>query len=125
MEKKPYVLLEAPGFPKAFSLIPREAREVFIKRIEHLRTDPYAVGKPLGVAWFRELKHKKYRVYYLIYDASCVVLLTDTSEKKDQERIIAIIRSRLPFFSTFTEEKGAENYKNDCALTGKDHGKER
>jgi len=62
-----------------------------------LTENPY-IGDPLGVRWFREKKHKKYRVYFLVYDDLSSVFMVGISAKKNQQKEINTIRLLLTFF---------------------------
>jgi hypothetical protein len=56
---------------------------------------PYA-GEYLGPAWFRELRHRSKRIYYIIGKSK--VLLIDVSNKNTQDATIQQIRLRLYLF---------------------------
>ncbi|MBI4153098.1 hypothetical protein HY497_01125 [Candidatus Woesearchaeota archaeon] len=63
-----------------------------VEKIEdQLMNNPYA-GDPLGVRWFREKKHGKFRIYFLIYEDLTSVFMVNISEKKDQQRVINTVK---------------------------------
>lgn len=64
---------------------------------DQLVENPY-VGDPIKVHWFREKKHSKFRVYYLIYEETKAVYIVNISEKKDQQRIINTIWMLLEYY---------------------------
>lgn len=84
-----------------------DIKERFENQIKKLQENPYALGKPLGYPWFRELKSDKFRVYYLVYDQMVVVLFVGVSDKKSQQTAINTIRNNLKLFKDFVE-KGAK-----------------
>ncbi len=89
-----YKIFETATFTREFQkAIPREIQSDFRRRISSLVEDPYAHGKPLRFAWFRELKAEKFRVYYLIEDETITVVLAGASDKKRQEKTIVRILS--------------------------------
>ena len=99
-------LQETEEFEKEFDRLPPDIRELFEEQIKQVREDPYSIGKPLGYKWFRELKNKGWRVYYLIYDEKIVVLFVGVSGKKSQQAVINIIKWNLPVFKEFVEKGG-------------------
>ena len=70
-----------------------------------MQENPYALGKPLGYLWFRELKNDKWRVYYLVYDQLVVVLFVGVSDKKIQQVVINVIKGNLKVFKEFVEKE--------------------
>lgn len=56
--------------------------------------NPY-IGKPLGLRFFRELKIGPKRVYYTVEETK--IALVNASHKKDQARVIRILRAELGF----------------------------
>jgi len=95
-----YAVYRTPIFDKKL----KDFSEEFERRIdrieEQLANNPY-VGKPLGVAWFREKKLERYRMYYLIYEDLKAVYIITLSSKKDQQKIINTIRH---FLDKYREE---------------------
>ena len=77
------------------------------KILDQLEENPY-VGKPIDVKWFREKKHGKQRIYYLIYKELNSVYLVNISEKKDQQAIINSIKLLLDAYKKEIEEMSKE-----------------
>lgn len=67
------------------------------KLTNRLKEQPYS-GKSLGYRFFRELKIKERRIYFLVYDDLQLILLVATSDKKDQTTTISYIKNNLPEF---------------------------
>ncbi len=89
-----YRIYETTTFAREFrKTIPLPLQEDFRRRIRSLAVDPYAHGKPLRYAWFRELKAKGFRVYYLIEDTAVTIIIAGASDKKGQNATIARILS--------------------------------
>lgn len=108
-------LRETIEFEDNFAKLSPDIKERFENQIKKLRNNPYALGKPLGYPWFRELKNEKFRVYYLIYDQLIVILFVAVSDKKTQQEAINIIKGNLKMFKEFVE-KGAKVLKEKEAL---------
>jgi len=111
-------LRETIEFEDNFEKLPPDVKERFEKQINKLMNNPYALGKPLGYPWFRELKNEKFRVYYLIYDQLIVVLFVAVSDKKTQHAAINIIKGNLKRFKELVEN-GAKILKEEEALYNK------
>jgi mRNA-degrading endonuclease RelE of RelBE toxin-antitoxin system len=90
-----YVVQETKLFRKQFMKLSKEIRQRFNKQISRLAEDPFSIGKPLQQPWLRELKNRKYRVYYYIHKNNVIVILLALSEKKDQEKIIKMILAMI------------------------------
>ena|SRR3989338_7205170 len=99
-----YELLETEESSKLFKKLQPEAQKVFKKRFAKGSQNPYCIGKKLRVyEWFRELKYRNLRVYYLIYDEKIIVLFVGISDKKSQQRVIDNVSSNLQAFKEFVE----------------------
>jgi len=96
-------LKETNEFGHEFRELSRDIKERFEIQIKKLQENPYALGRPLGYPWFRELKSDKFRAYYLIYDQLVVVLFVGVSDKKGQQAVINIIKNNLKMFKEFVE----------------------
>lgn len=78
---------------------------LWLEKIEkQLAERPMYVGDQLRVPWFREKKHDKFRVYYLIYEQVNVVYLVAISEKKDQQKTINTVFLLLDNFEQEIKE---------------------
>ena len=97
-------LKETSEFEHKFDELPPDIKEGFENQIKKLQENPYALGKPLGYPWFRELKNDKFRVYYLIYDQLIVILFVGVSDKKTQQVVINTIKNNLKMFKEFVEK---------------------
>ncbi len=105
-----YELLETEEFSKLFKKLQPEAQKVFKKRFAKVSQNPYGVGKKLKVYnWFRELKYRNLRVYYLIYDEKVIVLFAGISDKKSQQQVINNVSINLQTFKEFVEKN--KNFK--------------
>jgi mRNA-degrading endonuclease RelE of RelBE toxin-antitoxin system len=89
MEK--YQLKQTEEFRKEFEKLPSEIRQRFEKQIKKVEVNPYGIGDPLRYRWFRELKNKKFRLYYVIFDKEVVILFVGVSDKKSQQKIIDLV----------------------------------
>lgn len=85
-----YSVHHSVTFDKELEQYPKEFHDWLEKIEDQLAQTPY-VGDPLGTRWFREKKHDKFRVYFLIYDNIKAVYLVAISAKKDQQKIINTI----------------------------------
>ncbi|MFH1173512.1 MAG: type II toxin-antitoxin system RelE/ParE family toxin [archaeon] len=105
-----YAVKMTTVFEKKFrKIIPRALHEQTLSRIRKLSRNPF-VGKPLGDRHIRELKVGKFRIYFLIFDAEVIVLLTDIGDKKNQQEIIDFIKGQRAQY-----EKCVKNLKeSDC-----------
>ncbi len=100
-----YKLKKMDKFEKGFNKLPSDIKFRFEKQFRKLEENPYTIGKPLGQRWFRELKNRAYRVYYLIYDEMVIVLLVGVSNKKNQKKVIFFIKNSLRLFKDYVESK--------------------
>lgn len=97
-------IIETKEFEREFRALPSFVQQRFERQLQKVRENPFALGKPLGYSWFRELKNEKWRVYYLIYDKQIVVLLVGVSDKKTQRKVIDVIQSNFRNFKDFIEK---------------------
>ena len=99
----PYKIFHSKTFDKKLSDQEKEFQQWLDKIENQLVENPYA-GDPIGVAWFREKKHDKFRVYYLIYEHVKSVYMVGISEKKDQQKVINTIKLLLKFYQKEIED---------------------
>ncbi len=92
-----YKIFHSATFDREISKMDTEFRNWLDKIENQLAESPYA-GDPLGTKWFREKKHSKYRVYFLIYEHIKSVYMVAVSDKKDQRKVINSIRLLLGFY---------------------------
>jgi mRNA-degrading endonuclease RelE of RelBE toxin-antitoxin system len=98
-----YVLIKTSYFKKKFNKLSSDVKNVFEKHFEKLIINPFGIGKPLGNKWIRELKHKKFRVYYVIYEKELFILVVGSSDKKDQSHMINYIKTNRFAFKVMME----------------------
>ena len=89
MEK--YQLKQTDEFRKEFEKLPNDIKYRFEKQIKKVEQNPYGIGDPLSYRWFRELKNKKFRLYYLVFEKEVVILFVGVSDKKSQQKVIDMI----------------------------------
>ena len=94
---KTHKVYESKIFSDKLINMPQEFKD-WVEKIEsQLVSNPF-VGKPLGADWFREKKHEKYRIYYLVYEEFVAVFMVNLSEKKDQQKVINTIKLFLEMY---------------------------
>ena len=76
-------------------IIPKQYHEDIKRRISKLKENPF-IGKPLGDKYLRELKLKKFRIYFIIFEKKIIVFLVAISDKKDQKKIIQLVKDMYP-----------------------------
>jgi len=96
MEK--YQLKQTDEFKKEFEKLPNDIKYRFEKQIKKVEVNPYGIGKSLGYRWFRELKNKIYRVYYLVFDKEILVLFVNVSDKKRQKDTLNLIKQNMDIY---------------------------
>jgi len=94
-------ILETEEFEKEFNKLPKEIQSRFEQQIIKVKDDLFSIGKPLGYVWFRELKNKKYRLYFIIYDREIIILLVNISDKNNQKKVIDKIKQNFNWFKGF------------------------
>ena len=72
--------------------------QTYVDKIEEQLTDNPYLGKPLEAKWFREKKHGKQRIYFVVYEEFSSVFMVAISEKKDQKKVIATVKLMSNFF---------------------------
>ena len=108
---KRYKIYHSNRFDKELVKFDKSFQEWVDKLEDKLIFNPYS-GDPLGVKWFREKKHGKYRIYFLIYDDLEAVFMVAISDKKDQQIVINTINFLLESF-----KKEIENLVNKDDIT--------
>jgi mRNA-degrading endonuclease RelE of RelBE toxin-antitoxin system len=84
-----YSIIKTNHFIERFDkIIPREIKSYFTSQMQKLENNPFGIGKALKYDFFRELKHGKYRLYYIIYEEKVMVVMVDVSNKKTQQNVI-------------------------------------
>ncbi len=88
-------VFKAPDFDKyANKLLSKADFKELNKFIVHLKNNS-DIGKPLGYDFLREKKIGSKRVYSLVYEDICLILLVATSNKKTQQGTIDNIKLYL------------------------------
>lgn len=96
---KKYSLVLTENFNKDFSkIIPNNLKEYARRRLELLEFEPYR-GKVLCYDFFREIKIKKFRIYYMIYEDVLAVLAIAVGDKKTQKNMIESIKQKRKYFA--------------------------
>ncbi|MEK6967695.1 MAG: hypothetical protein AABX51_03635 [Nanoarchaeota archaeon] len=96
-------VLETKTFFVEYLCSQPEERE-WIDKIKDQLKENLAVGKPLRYYWFREKRHKNYRLYYIINEKLSRALLVSYSRKKDQDRIIEhVIGNKVDYLRLINE----------------------
>ena len=98
-----FTIINTDEFAKSIKELSKDVRIVFNKKIKSLNDNPYQ-GKPLGTKWFRELRYRKYRVYFEIFDEKKILLLVGISQKKNQKEIINILKKNSEVFRKMVEK---------------------
>ena len=73
------------------------------KFIDKLKINPY-IGKPIKYDFLREAKFREKRVYFLIYNEICLVLVIGESDKKSQQQTINNIIKNLKLYKKLAYE---------------------
>jgi len=98
-----YEIIRTDTFEKKFNkIIPKSLKEFAKNTIGKLRNNPY-LGKPLSFKFIRELKIKKFRIYYMVYEKITIVLLITASDKKLQKKTISLIKEKRKMFKQYVE----------------------
>lgn len=87
---------------KLIRLSPTYRRRVY-KFEQILKENPFE-GKPLHYTFFREKKFNGNRLLYLIYKEENIIVLAIITNKKDQQRDINYILSRLKTFEMIVKK---------------------
>lgn len=93
-----YEIYETATFNKEKrKIMSKSELQQYQHELENLKVNPYK-GDPLGRKYFRELKFKGKRLYFLIYDDLVLVLFVAISKKKEQQQTINTIKKFLPMY---------------------------
>ena len=92
-----YRVYHSSRFDRELSKFAQDFQKRVDKIEDQLSNDPYT-GDPLSVKWFREKRHGRHRIYYLIYQYLEAVIMVAISEKKDQQKVINTVKFLLDFF---------------------------
>ena len=92
-----YAIYHSGRFDRELSKFDADFQNHIDKIEEQLKTNPY-LGKPLDAKWFREKKHRKYRIYFVVYEEIASVFMLAISEKKDQQKVIATVKLTFDLF---------------------------
>lgn len=89
---------------KMEKLLTREQHKI-VDNIEDEIAEKGFTGDPLGFRFLREKRIRDKRVYFLVYEDLKAVLMVSISDKKTQQQTIDKIKTFLPEFRKFIEEK--------------------
>ena len=92
-----YAIYHSSRFDKELGKFDVDFQKHVDKIEEQLKENPF-LGKPIEAKWFREKKHEKYRVYFVVYEEFEAIFMVAISEKKDQQRVIATVKLMFNFF---------------------------
>ena len=95
-----YAIYHSDRFDEELNKFDADFQKYVDKIEEQLKDSPY-LGKPLDAKWFREKKHGKQRIYFVVYEEFAAVFMVAISEKKDQQKVIATVKLT---FNLFKEE---------------------
>lgn len=94
-------VFKVPDFDKyANKILSKIELEELNRFIGNLKTNSQ-LGKPLGYTYFREKKINSKRVYFLIYEDICIILLVAVSTKKTQQSTIDAVKLYLNEYKEF------------------------
>lgn len=93
-----FKIFHSNRFDKELEKFDVEFKNWLDKIEDQLVENPYA-GDLINYKWFREKKHGKYRVYFLVYDDLQSVFMVAISGKKDQQKVINSIKLLLELFN--------------------------
>ena len=79
-----YRVYHSQTFDKQLKKYPKEFHDWLEKIEDQLKEKPAHVGDQLRVPWFREKKHTKFRIYYLIYEDLKAVYLVAISDNENR-----------------------------------------
>ena len=91
-----YAVYHSGRFDKELNKFDAEFQNHVDRIEEQLKENPF-LGKPLDAKWFREKKHGKYRIYFVVYEEFSSVFMVAISEKKDQQKVINTVRLMFGF----------------------------
>lgn len=103
-----YRILKTAVFDRKFAKLSLEAQKAVEKLKDKLKENPFS-GKPLHSDFFREKKHGKFRIYYLVYKEHLIVYMITISEKKDQQVAINTVMHFLDAYEREVEEWMSQN----------------
>ena len=92
-----YAIYHSKRFDEELSKFDADFQNYVDKIEEQLKDNPY-LGKPLDAKWFREKKHGKYRIYFVVYEEFFAVFMVAISEKKDQQKVITTVKLTYNLF---------------------------
>lgn len=101
-----YELRQTEEFRKQFDKLPPEIKQRFEKQIKKVKKNPFGMGKSLkGYSWFRELKNKCFRLYYIIFEKEVIILFVGVSTKKNQQKVIKLISEKIEEFKELVKNR--------------------
>ena len=101
-----YKAFGSKGFNAKLAKMDTEFQRWVGKVENQLAENPYA-GDPLGMKWFREKKHGKFRLYFLVYEDKKTVYIVAMGDKKSQQKTINTIKLLV---DVYREEIGSLDF---------------
>ncbi|MBI2672395.1 hypothetical protein HYX16_05665 [Candidatus Woesearchaeota archaeon] len=98
-----YEIFETVIFKENIYDWPLSHKTIIPKIIDRLKQNPF-LGSPLGYKFFREIRIKEKRIYFLVYEDLNLVLLVSASGKKNQQEMINNIKSNLNKFKEMVKK---------------------
>jgi len=98
-----YEVYATESFEKEIKKLSPKDKKALQKIFSQLKENPY-VGDAIRFKFFREKRLREKRIYYLVYDDFCVVLLTAFGGKKAQQETINKILEMLPEFKEYIKK---------------------
>ena len=93
-----YDIYETSTFTKQKRKLLSKAETIqYENTLKRLKNNPFQ-GDALGRKYFRELKIKGKRLYFLIYEDLVLVLFIALSDKKTQQSTIDAIKRMMPLY---------------------------
>ena len=91
------------NYDKELNKLDNSYIEVAISFGQKFSISPY-IGKPLSYKFFREVRIREKRLYFLVYDNIKIVLLIGITDKKDQQEFINKTKNELDEYRKLAEE---------------------
>ena len=100
-----YKIRKTEQFKRQFKKLSKPIKNRFKRQLNKICINPFGLGKPISRSYFREVKNKGYRLYYLIFKDEIIVLLIGVSDKKYQQGLIDNTLTRFELYKFSVKEK--------------------
>jgi len=104
-----YKVFKSPGFVKQVTKLLSKAELIELDLFINNLKKGIISGKPLSYPFFREKKIGGKRIYFLVYEDICIILLINASNKKYQQETIDEIKILLPHYKLYAYELAKKN----------------